>query len=89
MDTNFSTSNGTCLEWSGWQHVLVYIDDICIFVLLLNNFSIVTCVNQAESSKSEIETQCMPIVVFLRHEVSANGVRPVPTNIKSGYIENT
>ena len=69
-----------------WQHVLVYIDDICLFsttfehhlALLRDVFTKLRAANlKLKPSKCKLFQGC---VVFLGHEVSASGVRPDPAN---------
>ena len=69
-----------------WQHVLVYIDDICLFsttfehhlALLREVFTKLRATNlKLKPSKCQL---FQGSVVFLGHEVSASGVRPDPAN---------
>ena len=69
-----------------WQHVLVYIDDICLFsttfehhlALLREVFTKLRTANlKLKPSKCQLFRGSG---VFLGHEVSATGVRPDPAN---------
>ena len=69
-----------------WEHVLVYIDDICLFstsfehhlALLREVFTKLRAANlKLKPSKCQL---FQGSVVFLGHDLSASGVRPDPAN---------
>ena len=78
-----------------WEHVLLYIDDICLFsstfeqllALLREVFTKLRAVNlKLKPSNCQL---FQGSVLFLGHEVSANGVRPDPANTEKVAVWNT
>ena len=71
-----------------WQHVLVYIDGICLFSTTFEQHLalLLDVLIKLRAAKLKLKpSKCQLFqrsVVFLGHEVSANGVRPNPTNIE-------
>ena len=69
-----------------WQHVLVYIDDICLFSTTFEQLLawLRDVLIKLRAANLELKpSKCQLFqrsVAFLGHEVSANGVRPDPTN---------
>lgn len=76
------------LQGIDWQHVLVYIDDICLFspsfehhlVLLRDVFTKLRAANlRLKPSKCQLFQRS---VVFLGHKVSDRGIQPDPANVE-------
>ena len=76
------------LQVIDWQHVLVYIDDICLFsssfehhlVLLRDVFTKLWVANlRLKPSKCQLFQRS---VVFLGHKVSDKGIQPDPANVE-------
>ena len=70
------------MEWIG-KHVLVYIDDICLFSTTFEQLLRDVLIKLRAANLELKPSKCQLFqrsVAFLGHEVSANGVRPDPTN---------